>query len=214
MENELRELLEQKRFDELSLEEQQLVLGKMTEQEYQLRQKTLVDSRAVFRNEAASLQARDSIRVAALEALRGKQKSKPARVMFLNYKIPAWSAVAAVFVVLLSVYSIEKFNGNAVKSKDVIQISEADTVYVERVVRDTLIKTIVKEQVVSKANTSQNSVTTYVISNPKNDVGSAVVIPNRMELGGMDVTFDTNKRNYGKSLDEDVLSQKVLMVGL
>lgn len=132
--NKLTELMENKTFEELTISEKSLVLHLITETEYNERHSSLLQMKKELKTEAKELKANENIRLAALQALRKKQDTKkPPIIPFLfSYKVPVWMTAAAILLIMLVFPSIFKTDVNK------LQLAVRDTVYVDRIIKDTI----------------------------------------------------------------------------
>lgn len=219
MDYRITELLEKKAFEELTEVEKSLVLDHLTEAEYREQHHLLWVVKKELTEEAKTLHAKDQIRRKALEALRMKQKKKKSKVMplWLNYKIPLWSAVAAILLVfILTTPLITNTEINETKIKD--QLVMRDTVYIEKLVNDTI-------EIAKPADT----ITKYIyvpkkISSPLKEGTNISELPTKIksitplekelissyEEDNSPIHLERHKT--GKSLSEDPIARSVLNI--
>lgn len=91
----IQELIENKRFEDLSSDEQKLVLQHITEKEYRNRRE-LIQHSSAFLNQSVEGLAMDSTVLDRAKILMEHQKSKSSLVL---YRIPAWQALAACLII-------------------------------------------------------------------------------------------------------------------
>lgn len=134
MDNKLTELMEKKTFEELTMSERSLVLHLITETEYNERHSSLLQMKKELKSEAKELKANENIRLAALQALREKKEIKKTPVIpfLFSYRVPVWMTAAAILLIMLVLPSIFKTDVNK------LQLAVRDTVYVDRIIKDTI----------------------------------------------------------------------------
>ena len=213
------ELLEKKAFEELSRNEKSYVLEHLTEAEYREQHHLLRDIKKELTEEAKTLHAKDQIRLNALDALRMKQKKKKSKVMplWLNYKIPLWSAVAAILLVfILTTPLIINTEINEIKNKD--QLVMRDTVYIEKLVNDTIeiakpADTVTKYIYVAKKLSSPLKEGTNTSDFPPKIKS---ITPLEKELISSyeedNYPIHLERQKTGKSLSEDPIARRVLNI--
>lgn len=219
MDYRITELLEQKAFEELSEDEKSFVLDHLTEAEYREQHHLLWVVKKELTEEAKTLHAKNQIRLNALEALRMKQKKKKSKVipLWLNYKIPLWSAVAAILLVfILTTPLIINTEINENRTKD--RLAMRDTIYIEKLVNDTIeiakpADTIIKiVYAPRKASSPFKEVTKTPEFSPKTK--SIIPLENEFissfEEVGSPLLLENSKT--GKSLSEDPIARSVLNI--
>jgi hypothetical protein len=235
----LTELIEEKSFNELSKEEQSFVLTQVSEEEYNEKHQLIANVKDELKSEANELKANESIRLSALAALRAKQivvepiftstSSSKTKVKsgFFNFKIPLWTAVAAVFMIFIlstPVFIESQLNSN--KSNQLV--ASVDTIYIDKIIRDTIEITKPADRVVKTVYVTNNDISQKVIAENEfetnNDnqqltdfsINRSDNIQNelemRMAIGGYTNTIDFSNPKSGRSLSEDKIGKVVLEV--
>ena len=98
LEKKLEDLLLQKRFEELSIENQQWVLAQISAEEYAALRQTLIESKRVF--QVNNPQLNPNIQSRLRKRVQQNKTENPA-TKFVNYRIPAWQVIAAACVVFM-----------------------------------------------------------------------------------------------------------------
>lgn len=98
LEKKLEDLLLQKRFEELSIENQQWVLAQISVEEYRAMRQTLLESKRAFQTNQPRLDPNIQNRLRK-RVLLNKQPNQTAKLF--RYAIPAWQVVAAACVLFL-----------------------------------------------------------------------------------------------------------------
>ncbi|MEX1190638.1 MAG: hypothetical protein WED10_11295 [Brumimicrobium sp.] len=219
MDYKLTELIEQKAFEDLSEVERSFVLNHLSEEEYRERYQLLSEVKSELKSEGKELKSGEHIRANVLEALRSKQQKKESRVlpMLFNYKVPLWTSVAAIFLVFILTTPFI-LNTDLEKVRSSKQLTMRDTVYVEKIVRDTVeviqpADTVIKTIYALEKNTSTVNVDreTPVFSNEKKSMSQKEL---ELVLAYEDYAnpIELDKRSSGKSLSEDPIGQVVIGV--
>lgn len=233
MKNRLTELIEEKSFAELSVEERDFVLSQLSEQEYTEKHQLISDVKKELKSEASELSANDSIRLNALAALRAKQATEipientKKSSGFFAFKIPLWSAVAAVFLIFIlstPVFIDSQFKEN--RSAELM--ASVDTVYIDKIIRDTIeiikpadtvVKTIYVTNKVDFSKEIANKEIEIKKEKPSTpnylNVKSETIhrdLEMRMAIGGYTNTIDFTNPKSGRSLSEDKIGRVVLDV--
>ena len=213
------ELLETKSFEALSEDEKFLVKSHLTEDEYQRQHRLIAQFKDNLNDESESLSANDQIRVNALEALRLKNQENATKTvpLWLNYKIPLWTAFAALLLIFILTTPL-LFNSEIGESKSNEQLVMRDTVYIEKIVNDTIeIKTpadtVIKTIYTSNKNSRDEikDLNTPVFSNNAKTMKEAE--ENFMTSSEEMISpFKFNNRSKGKSLSEDPLGRVLLNI--
>jgi hypothetical protein len=171
---EIHDLLEEKEFEELSVEEQVFVLKQMTLEEYTNARNGIVASQSFFEAESIQIQPKANASNKALLALRAKNKViEPAKktawiAALFTYKIPAWQAAAALLLVFFFVRGL----GTVQQSQTILVADESlrDTVFIkeyitqiEQLPADTVVKVVYrdsnkKEKTAKRVFASENKV--------------------------------------------------------
>lgn len=226
MNNRLTELIEQKSFNELSAAEKSFVLEHISEREYNEQYNLISDIKKELKSEASQLKANDSIRLNALAALRAKQlvvESKP-KVSFFNSKIPLWTAIAAVFMIfILTTYIFIDTQFKENKSSELV--ASIDTVYIDKIIRDTIeimksadtvVKTVYAPVKEVNPITINSQSSDYLSSNLDSTERENLIIQrelgNTMRIGSYTNTIDFKNPSSGKSLSNDPIGRVVLNV--
>ena len=216
--NILTELMEKKTFEELTMSEKSLVLLLITETEYNERHTSLLQMKKELKAEAKELKANENIRLAALQALREKQETKKTPVIpfLLSYKVPLWMAAAAILLIMLLLPSVFKTDINKLESNK--QLAVRDTVYVDRIIKDTIkiiqasdpvIRTVyIKENTSTQANEPFKEKVQEENLKPINARELEVVIAINNYPSKIDFSIQTS----GKSLSNDPLGKSVLNI--
>ena len=166
--------------------------------------------------EAKSLKANDSIRLAALQALREKNKKKAILPVFIGYKVPIWMAAAAILLILLLIPST--FNSDINKTGTNTQLAVHDTVYVERVVTDTIkvnqpSDTVVKTVYVKDNSSNQlNEASTPSTKNRDLKTLNLKELETIIALNNFPSKIDLAVQPTGKSLSDDPFAKAVLNI--
>jgi len=230
MKTRLIELIEKKAFSELVEEEKRFVLSEISEQEYNSKHQLMAKIKSELKTEAKQLNAKSSIHQNALAALKAKNIAKEEmeaekeeeknRVGFFAFKIPLWTAIAAVFVVLMLVTPV-LINSEFDDKSDAGLVAMVDTVYIDKIVRDTIeiiqpadtvVKTFYtsKEDINTKRDGSLENRPTEVYINSLDREGSDYDLQNSVTMGNYPQTFDFKNSNSGKSLSEDKIGKMIL----
>ena len=218
MDYRLTELLEQKSFEELTQEEKSFVLTHLSEAEYRRQHQLLTEVKTDLKEEAQSLKANDQIRINAIEALRVKNQVKKSGglVLWFNYKIPLWSAVAALLLVFILTTPL-LINTEIKDGKPNEQLAMQDTVYIEKIIKDTveikkpadtITKTVYVKNNESTVNKHMETHDFSAESNKLNKMGMEPVIAFEESYNPIDI----GKRTSGKSLSEDPVGRVVLNI--
>ncbi len=230
MDNRVTELIEQKSFTELSVEERNFVLSQISEQEYIEKHQLILEIKKDLKSEASQLKVNDSIRLDALIALRAKHaaigsaETTKSRIGFFTFKIPLWTAVAAVFMIFIlttPLFIDSQFKDN--KANDLV--ASIDTVYIDKVIRDTIaimkpadtvVKTVYKTIVVSDPIVEASQTTKYPETEDNlTDLKSRSIqrdLERAMAIGDYPNTIDFKTSLKGKSLSNDPIGRVVLGV--
>ncbi len=219
MEYKLTELIEQKTFKELSEMEKRFVLEHISEEEYREKSELISKVKKELTSEGQKLKAPEHIRTSALEALRSKHEEKSARSipLFFQYEVPLWTSIAAILLVFILTTPFI-FNNGITEVKTTEQLTMTDTIYVEKIVNDTIeviqpADTIVKTVYRSVPSNSavNNDLTNPVFSNENN---SLIHKEFNSFSAYEDYTnpIDLNTPSSGKSLSNDPLGKIVLGV--
>lgn len=166
--------------------------------------------------EANELRANERIRIAAIEALKTKQKSRKTVVIPLvfNYKVPLWMVAASVIlIVLLLPYT---FDANLTGAQNSSQLAVHDTVYVDRILTDTIeiiqpSDTVIKTVYVQE-NKTTNELTDQNLSRTDLKTLNAREIEAIMALNNFPSKIDLDIQKSGKSLSKEVLGKAVLRI--
>lgn len=218
MDFKLTKLIEQKAFEALSESEKSFVLKHLSEEEYRERYQLISEVKRELETEAKELKANETIRSNALAALRSKQQKKESRIipMLFYYKIPLWVSVAAIFLVFI--LTTPFILNTEIKATSKEQLTMRDTVYVEKIVRDTVeviqpADTIVKTIYTSdkKKLLVNSDVEVPIFSNKKNPSSQKEL---DLIVAHEDYTnpIDLDKPSTGKSLSNDPFGRAVLGV--
>jgi len=208
-------LIETKAFSDLSDSERHLVLDQMDENEYNLRREIVNQAKSNFQNEKIRLTPNDEIRLAALDALRNQQEQKKKKVLqlFIYYKVPGWIAAAAILIA----FFIPSFLDFSIDEPTTInqQISQVDTVYIEKNIIDTVEITGKPDTVVKVVYISNYSAPTTTKNSKKNSTKeNPTAIPNQQNTFinnyQPEIEFNEPNKHKSKSLLEDELAQSVL----
>ena len=220
MNNRLTELIEQKSFNELSKQEKRFVLNDITEQEYKEKYQLIYEVKRELKLEASVLKVNDSIRVSAIEALLLKQKEKKPGVFirFTRFKVPLWTAVAALFLIFILSTPI-LINTELKNDTKNNLLASIDTVYIDKIIKDTIqiIKpgdTVIQKVYVSKKDYPSKEEGTLKLveySNLKSDQ-SQKDLEREMAIGGYINTIDFYTPKSGKSLSDDRIGRILLNV--
>lgn len=166
--------------------------------------------------EAKELKANESIRSNALEALRKKQESKktPVIPLVFNYKVPLWMVAASVILIVLLLPYTFKANVNGTINSP--QLAVHDTVYVDRIVTDTIeiaqpSDTVVKTVYV-KENKSLNETSAQSPSKHDLEVLNMKKLEAIIALNNVPSKIDFAIQASGKSLSEDELGKSILNI--
>lgn len=217
MDYKLTELIEQKAFEALSESEKSFVLEHLSEEEYCERYQLISEVKSELKTEAKGLKTNDHIRTTVLEALRSKQQKQKTRIipMLFNYKIPLWASVAAIFLVFILITPFI-LNTDIEKATSREQLAMRDTVYVEKIVRDTVEVTQPADTVIKTIYASEKSTSTVNVDR------ETPVFPNEKKaMSQKEMEFvlayegyvnpiDLDKRSSGKSLSDDPFGRVVL----
>ncbi len=122
---ELENLLLQKSFEELSSEERNWVLEKISKETYASMRWTLLESGDAFKRNEPVLDPR--IQVNLRNKVR-RQGTSPGAAAIFNYKIPAWYAFAAASVLFLL---FSNFSPMKSSEPEKVYVTVTDTVYKE-----------------------------------------------------------------------------------
>lgn len=249
MNDRLRELIEEKSYDVLTAEEKEFVLSEMEEAYYREQHQLIAKARQNLKSEAGELKANESIRSNVLAAMRAKrmnqeeeeEKEKQSVGGFFAIKIPLWTALAAVLLIFLFTTPIV-FDGSLGNKKNNTLLTATDTVYIDKIIRDTIRESIENEspkdsviktlhlnedsdidkgknvdlirQTLSNKNAKKENDKTQKqnIAVEKNDV-LLKELEETMAIGGYKEQFDFRKTSTGKSLSSDPVARSVLGVG-
>lgn len=209
MKYDIAQLIEEKEFSELTNDERSFVLSQVEESEYSFRRNIILNSKELLKNDLRKLKPNDSIKVAALQSLRAKKSNRKIIPLFIGYKVPAWLAAASILLAFL-LNSILNFSFNKT-ALPVNQLSQIDTVFVEKKIIDTVkIKeqpdTVIKVVYVPQ-NTDQQPITE---AQHTNDAELKTLESTQMNNYNPVIDLSTDKKHKGKSLNEDELAQSVL----
>lgn len=166
--------------------------------------------------EAKSLKANDSIRLAALQALREKKKKKAILPIFFGYRVPVWMAAAAILLILFLIPST--FNSDINKTGTNTQLAVHDTVYVERIVTDTVkitqpADTVVKTVYVKDKSGNQFTEPSVQTTTQQDLKGLKMKdLEAIIALNNVPQKIDFNIQASGKSLSDDPLGKAVLNI--
>ena len=216
--NKLTELMEKKTFEELTMSEKSLVLHLVTETEYNERHKSLLQMKKELKSEASELKANENIRLAALQALREKQEIKKTPIIpfLFSYKVPVWMAAAAILLIMLLLPSVFKTGINKLESNK--QLTVRDTVYVDRIVKDT-IKIIQASDPVIRTVYIKENTSTYTNEPLKEKVQEEnlkTINVRELEaviaMNNYPSKIDFSVQTSGKSLSDDPLGKSVLNI--
>ena len=219
MDYRLTELLEKKSFEELSEEEKSFVLTHLSETEYRQQHQLISEVKSDIKEEAKLLKANDQIRVNALEALSLKHQEKDAKTipLWLNYKIPLWTAVAALLLIFILTTPL-LFNTKMSESAPNEQLVMRDTVYIEKIVNDTIeitqpADTVIKTVYISNKtkSTEDEHLITPEFTNERNDLSKTEIdqtIASEKSFNPMNI----GNRTSGKSLSEDPVGRVILNI--
>lgn len=167
--------------------------------------------------EAKTLKANESIRSTALQALREKNEKKKKSILpiFFDYKVPFWMAAAAILILLLLLVP-STFNSDTENNGSNIQLAVHDTVYVDRIVTDTIEITQPSDTVVKTVYVKDNS------SNQTNEASIQALTQQDLKslkmkeleaivmLNNLPAKIDFTIQPSGKSLSDDPLAKSVL----
>ncbi|RFC53763.1 hypothetical protein [Brumimicrobium aurantiacum] len=218
MEDQLRKLLETKEFEQLSKTEKDFVLQQISEAEYRTQFESLQMMKEEMKSEASTIKVDSAIPPNLMAALKNQkekqQEEKQSKIFFLvQSKIPLWSAVAAVFLVFI--LSTPVFIDKDIKPSKTGVIASIDTVFVDKIIRDTLqifvpADTVYKTIYVKDQN---NHIAENRMTKPqgktetKDDI--TIDLKEAMVLGGYTNVLDFEVHQEGQSLSEDSIGQKI-----
>lgn len=213
MEKKHHNLWEIKDFNELTNFEKEVTLQEVTEEEYFHRRTTVLQIKKQLNEESQYIKANPSIRSNALAALKQQKiASSPIRILF-SLKVPAWSAVAAVFIAFFSVIPFVKNTNN--KSITTANTNKKiDTVYVQQIIHDTIEKesehkksTLKKVFKVSEVIHEKTAATYF---KPSLEDSMCNQIRREMELQELQPVFSTTSNRSGQNIDEDKISKYLI----
>lgn len=229
------ELMLSKTFENLTAEEKQLVLSQMTRDEYETQRSLLLSAKSSMQEESKQLQLNSGGKQNVLAALQAKNQAKIAlekenhqkkeKGGFFAVQIPLWSAAAAVFMVFFlttPIFMESHFNFK----KDTPLMATVDTVYIDKIVRDTIeidqpLDTVVKTIYVNNNEMSQREIVNekIQIENEKTRKRIDFNIKSEQIFGDLEMkmansettsTFNFSKHKAGRSLSEDKIGKLVL----
>ncbi len=124
LEKKLEDLLLQKEFEELGIEEQKWVLAQISAEEYSAMRQTLLESKHTFQlNNQPQLDP--NIQKRLRKIVQQNKQPHPTTKLF-RYSIPAWQAVAAACVLFLL---FANFKSTFTPQPETIYVHLTDTVY-------------------------------------------------------------------------------------
>ncbi|WP_107040002.1 hypothetical protein [Brumimicrobium mesophilum] len=230
MKTKLTELIERKSFNELTKEEQNFVLSEISEQEFNEKHELISQVKGELKSEASQLKAKDSIHLNALAALREKKDRESVEESdkekggagFFAFKIPLWTAIAAVFMIFIlstPIFINSEFDQN--KNDELLAL--VDTVYVDKIIRDTIEITQPADTVVKMIYTSRDAsdeitelpATIESLDIKVNETSGEIIQYNSqssMSMGSYTSTFDFKSSDTGESLSEDKIGRVLLRI--
>lgn len=219
MDYRLTKLIEQKAFKELTEVEKDFVLSSISKEAYNQQYQILSEVKKDLKDEAKTLKANDQIRINALEALRSKQQKKKSKVipLWLNYKVPIWTAVAALLLVFILTTPL-LINTEIKDGKPTEQLAMQDTLYIERIINDTveitkpadtIIKTVYASKKTSSTKKEELEVPDFSAKNNNMTQSEKEFISEYEEVQS---PINFGNHTTGKSLSEDPVGRFVLNI--
>ena len=228
MKMDIQNLIETKSFEALNKAEKTFVLQNMTQVEYDEQHTIVQQSKMIFAEEYDQLLVKDEIRENALQKLRERKASNKKGLFYtmLNYKIPAWTAAAAVLLVAISLLTVY-FQNNTHNQKSEWIGHVKDTIFLERFVMDTVKifsnpDTIIERiyssgtaQKKTKFASSSNSIDEKV----EREINSNLFYSEDEELMAINrerspIHIDLVNKSSGISLKQDSIARIVVGMGL
>tara|TARA_B100000508_G_scaffold141096_1_gene146880 strand:- start:115841 stop:116509 length:669 start_codon:yes stop_codon:yes gene_type:complete len=217
MDYKLTELIELKAFEELSETEKRFVLEYLSEAEFRERSEMISKVKNELKSEGYELKASEHSRVTALAALRSKHAKKKSGFIpvMLTYKIPVWTSIAAIFLVFILTTPFI-FNEGIGEVNTSERLTLTDTVYVEKIVKDTIeivqpADTVVKTVYRPIQNTSTTS-SEIIAPIYSNDLMTIDEREFELTLANEEYSnpVDLKKPSSGKSLSDDPFAKILL----
>lgn len=144
----IQELIDLKGFEELSLDEKELVLVHLTEEEYLLRRSIVVSTKGLWTEEAHFLAPDPVIKHNLKQALRARNKNWNISDIFENifsYKVPVYQAVCGIALLVAGLWWLEnELELQVVKQQEIVYQPKIDTVFVKEMVPVVEFKTVEK----------------------------------------------------------------------
>ena len=129
-------LLETKRFDQLTPSEKTFVLASMSEEEYVQQHNAILHAQAFLKNEVKGLSPNPDTKIFLQETLGKTSKKSGIIALIFQHKMPTWVTVAATCLLLLLLKGLSVIQPD--KKPTYIVEQRVDTVFVEKVVEDTM----------------------------------------------------------------------------
>lgn len=224
MKNRIIELIEKHSFEDLSAEEKRFVLSELSENEFREKRSLIVQIKDELKAEADELKANKSIHLYALRAKSLEKESEAnKKVGFLTFKIPLWTAIAAIFMIFILTTPI--FLDNDFNRDDSQLMALVDTIYIDKIIRDTIEIDVPADTIVEtiyKALPNEGTID-YISEkmNEPNDMlesdnSNSVIIQGDLErtlgMGNYPNTIDFKDVSKGKSLSNDPIGRVVLNI--
>ena len=217
------DLIENKAFGSLEQKEKSFVLKQMTEEEYTMQHELIQQSRKYFSMEAEHLKAAEKIRATVLSHLRNRKSKSKAKLVspVFGYKVPAWAAVAAVLLVSFTALSYQYFSSVSIPQSELL-FSHNDTVYVERIITDTVKiftspDTVYMERDIFEKSSMADSLP--YAEKDKSEIQDGITM-SRFSITDIEmvrdivVDLELGQKPSGTSLKEDSIAQMLLGMGM
>ncbi|PWH86694.1 hypothetical protein [Brumimicrobium oceani] len=233
----LSELMESKSFSELTIEERNFVLSEISEQEFKEKRQLIVQVKEELKSEANQLKVNEQTHLNALAALRAKNASKSGliteveetvesqekegKVGFFAFKIPLWTAIAAVFMIFILTTPV--FINSEFETKNDTTLAVADTVYIDKIIRDTIeismpadtVVKVVYQSMPESEKEVKNQRNNEFIANdfepiPLENFKIQDDLEKAMANDNFSNPIDIQSNVKGKSLSDDLIGKRVL----